>query len=113
MIYTIHKTEKQNSIKAIAERINYLGLLPPLWLLWHKAWSWLVFYILWLAIVYALQNTQYEFFAIVLLLFPSLYLFFEGGQFYRYLLKRRGYILYDIVEAPDYESAILKILYRQ
>ena len=114
MIYTIHRRpDKVDSLEAIPERVSYTGLLfAPFWLLWHRLWLSLFLYIFLLSLAFALTTTPYSSLGIWLLIFASLYLFLEGSELRRRGLYRRGFIMSDVVDASDSESAILKSIYR-
>ena len=115
MIHTIHVRpeafgeQRWAATKAVPEtNAKWALIVPPLWLARHRLVFELAVYAMIGIAVLILLFTPFALAALAVAGFPSLYLYLEGNQLRRNALKRRGYRMVDLVEAPDEEMALAK-----
>lgn len=115
-IYTIMRRPGDNDpadLQAIPEKATAMALaFPPLWLIWHRLWWALVIYGLFTVMLLTLLVTPAAPLILIILGLPGFFLWLEGNQLRRQRLEQLGYIMNDVVEAPDEDVAISRYLSR-
>ena len=121
MIYTIFdKTEPVDRLAvaedsttpvAIPESVAPWALIaPPFWLVLHRLWWPLAFYLAFVALGLSLLATPLAPVAFFIAGLPGLFLWLEGWELVRRRLEREQFALVAVVEADGEESAIAHYL---
>ncbi len=80
-------------------------VIPFFWLLWHRQWWAILFYVMISIAAILLLTTSIGIIVAMLTFIPGLYLFLEGNELRRKKLQRNGWRDAGVVEAPDLASA--------
>ncbi len=80
-------------------------ILPLFWLLWHRLWWPVLFYVLLTITFLLLLPTSLNVIAAFLTIFPGVFLFLEGQELRRKKLERRGWTLAATIEEQDVGAA--------
>lgn len=100
-----------DDVRAIPDGLSFWAIIFPLaWLIWHKMWIELGFYLVIAALVSGLLATVYAPAAMVLSGLPGVYLWLEGHNLRREKLRRSGYRLVDVIEAKDEKTAFARFV---
>lgn len=124
MIYTVHLKQSGlesgnntgeppgvGTLEVVPESIaKWAIILPPLWLLVHKLWWPLTFYIAVTVFLLVLLTTPIAVSVLFLGGFPGLYLLLEGHQLRRNKLEETGYEQIGVVEASNPDIAIERFI---
>ena len=117
MIYTIHGNaaqQRSEDLVAVPENLAPWALVaPPIWLIMHRLWWPLAYYILFVIFTMAVSATSYAVISMVLSWLPGIYLLLEGRELYRRKLQDGGRELIGIVNADDEEEAIMRHVMRE
>ncbi|MFD0916921.1 DUF2628 domain-containing protein [Pseudahrensia aquimaris] len=123
-IYTFHKPigtqiapEREDgfdAVEVLPDSLSFWAIVFPLpWLVWHKLWLELGFYLFAMMLIGGLLATPYAAAGLALSGLPGLYLWLEGHDLRRAKLRRKGYELVDVVEAKDKQTAFARFVAKQ
>lgn len=117
MIYTIHGNadqQRSEDLVAVPESLAPWALVaPPIWLIVHRLWWPLAFYVLFVIFTMAVSATPFAVISMVLSWLPGVYLLLEGRELFRRKLQDSGLELVGIVNADDDEEAIMRHVMQQ
>ena len=85
--------------------------LPLPWLLWHRMWWGVVFYLLVSTIFAIALTTEFAILVLATTFIPGLFLFLEGNELRRKALLRRNWKEIAVVEGDTLESAETRFFY--
>ena len=117
MIYTLHALEppadgdRDGGMIAVPERTAVWALIAPLlWLLVHRLWWALAFYTLVALTFLILLGSSFWGITLALGGLPGLYLYLEGNELRRARLRRHGYQMVGVADAPDGDLAVARFV---
>ena len=117
MIYTIHGNadqQRSEDLVAVPESLAPWALVaPPIWLIMHRLWWPLTFYVLFVVFTMTVSATSFAVISMVLSWLPGVYLLLEGRELYRKKLQDSGLEMIGIVNADDEEEAIMRHVMRE
>lgn len=80
-------------------------LVPFLWLVWHRLWFGFAVYCLFAFFLAGIGQTDWAILTVGLSFLPGLYVFLEGTNLIAAKLTRKGWELFDLVEADSLADA--------
>ena len=117
MIFTIYgnaERQRVDDLVAVPENLAPWALVaPPIWLIVHRLWWPLAFYLLFVMFTMAVSTTSFALVSMVLSWLPGVYLMLEGRELYRRKLRDGGRELVGIVNADDEDEAITRHVMRE
>lgn len=117
MIYTIHGNaarQRSEDLVAVPENLAPWALVaPPIWLIVHRLWWPLAYYVLFVIFTMAVSTTSFAVISMVLSWLPGVYLLLEGRELFRSKLQANGLELVGIVNADDEEEAVMRHVMRE
>jgi hypothetical protein len=86
----------------------FAAIVPPLWFIWHRLWWGLTIYVAYLAIIFLLLFTPWQYAVILLSAIPGIYLFLEGHELVRQHYENQGWWQIGVVQANGEDDAVLR-----
>lgn len=121
MIYTIygrsdaefapHEVDRFDDLRAVSEGLAIMAVIaPPIWLIYHRLWWPLAFFLLYWAFCLTLLATPFKVLIPFIIGLPGIYLMLEGRELYRRKLESDGLSLLGLADASSEPEAIGRFL---